>query len=72
MIIDHIGVAVSDYDKSKWAQVRAFYEAAIAVGGKGNGPPWLPGALSPELLWSLLDILPRLKARDSYGALQVA
>jgi catechol 2,3-dioxygenase-like lactoylglutathione lyase family enzyme len=100
MIIDHIGLAVSDYDKSKtfftralaplgitlvmevegWAglgkggkaelwfgthtqtqqplhiafvaenraQVRAFYEAAIAAGGKDNGPPGVRDIYHPN------------------------
>jgi len=100
MIIDHIGLAVSDYDKSKtfftralaplgitlvmevegWAglgkggkaelwfgthtqtqqplhiafvaenraQVRAFHEAAIAAGGKDNGPPGVRDIYHPN------------------------
>jgi catechol 2,3-dioxygenase-like lactoylglutathione lyase family enzyme len=100
MIIDHIGLAVSDYDKSKtfftralaplgitlvmevegWAglgkggkaelwfgthtqtqqplhiafaaenraQVRAFYAAAIAAGGKDNGPPGVRDIYHPN------------------------
>lgn len=100
MIIDHIGLAVSDYDKSRtfftqalaplgielvmevqgWAgmgkggkpelwfgthtqtqqplhiaflaenreQVRAFYEAAIAAGGKDNGPPGIREIYHPN------------------------
>lgn len=33
-MIDHIGLRVTDYERSK-----AFYEAALAAGGRNNGPP---------------------------------
>lgn len=34
MILDHIGLSVSDYERSM-----AFYAAALAVGAQDNGPP---------------------------------
>lgn len=34
MILDHIGLSVSDYECSK-----AFYAATLAAGAQDNGPP---------------------------------
>jgi hypothetical protein len=41
----HIAIAAKDR-----ASVDAFYRAALAAGGKDNGPPGGAVALSPELL----------------------
>ncbi len=41
-MIDHTGVAVRDFEKSKArAAVDAFYSAALAAGGRSNGEPGL-------------------------------
>jgi catechol 2,3-dioxygenase-like lactoylglutathione lyase family enzyme len=43
MIIDHIGLAVSDYDKSK-----QFFCRALAAGGTDNGPPGIREIYHPD------------------------
>jgi hypothetical protein len=42
-ILDPIGINVTDYERSKafYAEVDAFYAAAIAAGGRDNGVPGL-------------------------------
>jgi catechol 2,3-dioxygenase-like lactoylglutathione lyase family enzyme len=44
-MIDHTGVAATNYDRSKQFYVRAlvdeFYKAALAAGGRDNGRPGL-------------------------------
>jgi catechol 2,3-dioxygenase-like lactoylglutathione lyase family enzyme len=42
-MIDHTGLNVSDYKKSK-----AFYIAALAAGGRDNGPPGVRAHYHPN------------------------
>jgi catechol 2,3-dioxygenase-like lactoylglutathione lyase family enzyme len=59
MIIDHISLTASDYEKSKRfffaaltplgiEQVTAFYAAAMGAGGKDNGPPGIRASYHPN------------------------
>jgi predicted lactoylglutathione lyase len=51
-MIDHTGVGVSDFNRSREAgsrgEVEAFYRAALEAGGRDNGAPGLREDYGPD------------------------